>query len=627
MPNKTPKNTDSPKPIMPPKLAEMPKVMRQIIRTKGRFTEATAVPGGAKTSTAVARVRHLVGKDPAVRIQILSSTNATVLNCEQRLEVAGVELGSDSDGKIRVSTIHALFYGLIRRHHLRLGYRVAPSVVAASRKTKILEQMDKGSRSPATFKKGLAKRSVSHLKSSNGNLTREEAYRDHKRSSNLIDYDDMLHLGLRLMPRLSCEDLGIDHLIVDEWQDCTPIQAKLIAALAQRVQTTVVLGDRLQMIYGFAGGRYTSLRRALVEAGVTLVEDELDAHTLRRSYRLTAGIADLARAVVAPLDPPVIKTEKTGKVPVLIEASDTRALARDVAKRVSQLLRKGVSPSRIALLGRTRAALHPMAQELAARDLATLLAGSENHYQAVLDVLWLADKFEDLRDYGIGLDTGVNSRRARMTAALEAEMRDRLGLDDPAWLLDLAGTTDNSDADSNVKATQGMLPKPEKWDQFVKEFLNIPGGKSTEGAYRVCVRAYLKLHGGINANTGLRNALNRWEPLSRRFACAAEMSAHVHKIAGSDAIACSTIHAAKGMEWDYVFVLGVTEGVLPDRRSTTAEQLDEERRILYVAITRARKRLWLGHSPIKVSGVRREYAKLSRFLLEPEVQAALRKAA
>jgi len=71
------------------------------------------------------------------------------------------------------------------------------------------------------------------------------------------------------------------------------------------------------------------------------------------------------------------------------------------------------------------------------------------------------------------------------------------------------------------------------------------------------------------------------------------------------------------MEWDYVFVLGVTQGVLPDRRAKAADQLDEERRVLFVAITRARKRVWLAHSPIKVSGVRREYYKLSAFLTAP----------
>ncbi|UVH55093.1 ATP-dependent helicase [Variovorax paradoxus] len=614
------------------------RAMRRVIRSTDRFTEVTAVPGGGKTTTAVARVKHLLNQDPAARIQILSATNATVVNFRQRLQAADVNISAgrvEQDGRtskdatVNVSTIHALFYGLIRRHHRRLGYRAVPAVVDPSRLTKILERIDGSShagKTGASFcaaKQGSARRSAVRSKTSTAKLTRDQAYEDHKRSSGAIDYDDMLRLGLCLMAQLSGEELGIDHLIVDEWQDCTPTQAKLIAGLAQRVQTTAVLGDRLQMIYGFAGGRYTSLRRALVEAGVVLVDDESKKHVLRRSHRLTAEIADLAQAVAAPLDPPAIKTDKTGTAPALIQASDTRTLASTVAKRVSKLLRRGVPPSEIALLGRTRAVLHPLAQELAARNVATLLAGSDGHYQAVLDVLWLVDKFEDLRDYGIGLDASTGGRRARMTAELEAEMRDRLGLDDSAWLIDLSGATEDYGADPNVKTTRMVLPKLEKWDQFVNEFLNITGGKNTEGAYRACVRAYLRLHGGVNANKVLRNALNRWEPLSRRFACAAEMSVHIQEIAGTGAITCSTIHAAKGMEWDYVFVIGVTEGVLPDRRSTTVEKLDEERRVLYVAITRARKRIWLGHSPIKVSGVRREYSKLSRFLVEPGVQAAL----
>ena len=104
--------------------------------------------------------------------------------------------------------------------------------------------------------------------------------------------------------------------------------------------------------------------------------------------------------------------------------------------------------------------------------------------------------------------------------------------------------------------------------------------------------AYLLwLLGGINSNKDLRNALNTWQPRCRAFEAAAAMAEHVRRIATKTELTCSTIHAAKGMELSYVFGIRVTECGLPDLRARTAEQRDEERRMLYVAITRARKGL------------------------------------
>jgi DNA helicase-2/ATP-dependent DNA helicase PcrA len=83
------------------------------------------------------------------------------------------------------------------------------------------------------------------------------------------------------------------------------------------------------------------------------------------------------------------------------------------------------------------------------------------------------------------------------------------------------------------------------------------------------------------------------------------MAAYITRMAGQKVITCSSIHAEKGMEWNHVFVLGLTDGVMPDRRYLNGDRLAEERRLLYVAVTRARKLVWLCHSPVKVSGVRR----------------------
>lgn len=567
-----------------------------IARSTKRFIEVTAVPGGSKTSTGVARVAYLLGNDPDAVVCVLSATNATTANFKQRLHESGI----DAAARVVISTLHALVWKLIQGHFRLLGLTRCPTVLDAQQRDKMLAQTGRRPGGPHADDAAVSK-----------------LYAGMKRAANKVDFDDMLRLGLHLVPQLSTKQLGFDHLVVDEWQDSPPLQAQIIAALATRTKTTMVFGDPLQMIYGFAGGRYIPFKQVLRDAGI---RKKVARFELDRSYRLTAETAALAMAVVEPLDPPSIRTTKTGKRPVLLEAADSRSLAIRVAKRVKKLLDRGIAPSEIALLGRVRAVLRPVAQELAALGVPTLLAGSSNHYQAVLDVLFLADKLEDLRAYGIGLETVPGRRRSQMTEALRLEIRAQLGLEQSE---DFAVELGN-DGGPVTQEIGFVVPSEERWEAFFDRLIRVNGGRTLEGLYGSCLRTYLWLRGGINSNKDLRNALNAWQPRCRAFETAAAMAEHVRSTAVKTEVTCSTIHAAKGMEWDHVFVIGVTDGVLPDRRANAPEQRDEERRMLYVAITRARERLLLAHSPIKVSGVRKEYAKLSRFLRSPDVHATLR---
>jgi DNA helicase-2/ATP-dependent DNA helicase PcrA len=247
-----------------------------------------------------------------------------------------------------------------------------------------------------------------------------------------------------------------------------------------------------------------------------------------------------------------------------------------------------------------------------------MLSGTGDRSGDVLDVLWLTERVEELLDFGVGVETGGNARSARLSADLQAELRECLNELSPD--LDLVDDIeDRADAGTGFSHT----PTEAKWSRFFKELLNITG-KGLEHRYQACARAYMRLRGGVNADKVLRNTLRAWEPLCRKFDSAAEAERHARRMYSKDAVICSTIHAAKGLEWDYVFLIGVTQGVLPDRRAQTKEQLDEERRMLYTGITRAKVKLWLTHSPVKIYGVRQVYEQPSKFLDTDEVRAALK---
>ena len=134
---------------------------------------------------------------------------------------------------------------------------------------------------------------------------------------------------------------------------------------------------------------------------------------------------------------------------------------------------------------------------------------------------------------------------------------------------------------------------------------------------------YLHAIGGVRANTEVHHDLNRWAPICRNYAYAAEMLRAI-KRPDKPVIQTMTIHAAKGREWDHVFVVGVADGQLPLYLSKGTRMLAEERRLLYVAITRARESLRLYFAPVDHARSQQRFEKRSRFLRPPSVMRTVR---
>ena len=588
---------------MPKKLS---KSVRRIAKITARLVEIQACPGSGKTTAAVARLAHLLEQDPGASILVLSHTKATTLNFKERVDDAGLDTE-----RVRILTCHAFALDLIRKYFRLVGLDRSPQVLSVKERTDLLRTL-KPRTKPLAPVKG---RTPTKGRNRSADLSKLELkqFQQIKQQRGLIDYDDMLRLGARLVTRLLDTELKVHHLVVDEYQDCAPAQGRLIGQLASRADTTMVLSDRLQMIYGFAGGHYTPLSE--------VVSQTVETRTLNRSHRLSARTAALAMAVARPLGGPVIRTKTKGKWPELLTEPDTSSMGRLIAKKIQKLLAQGVPPKKIALLSRVRSLLRPAAQWLTSQGTSVVLSGAGDRSGDVLDVLWLTEKVEELLDFGVGVDTDGHARLVRLAADLEAELRERLNELSPApyFVDDIEGH-----ADAGIGLSHA--PSEAKWSRFFKELLNITG-TGLEHRYQACARAYMRLWGGVNADKALRNALRAWEPLCRAFDSASEAERHARCMYSKEAVTCSTIHAAKGMEWDYVFLIGVTQGVLPDRRAQTQEQQDEERRLLYTGITRAQVQLWLTHSPVKIYGVRQVYEKPSKFLDTAEVRAALKNSA
>jgi len=151
------------------------------------------------------------------------------------------------------------------------------------------------------------------------------------------------------------------------------------------------------------------------------------------------------------------------------------------------------------------------------------------------------------------------------------------------------------------------------WQSMARCLERAARSRSLEGRYRACSDVYLRALGGVRANAEVHHDLNRWAPICRKHTCANAMRRALQQ-PDKPEIETMTIHAAKGREWDHVFVVGIADGQLPLYLAKNANMLAEERRLLYVAITRARESVRLYHAPVHHARSQQQFAKLSRFL-------------
>lgn len=152
----------------------------------------------------------------------------------------------------------------------------------------------------------------------------------------------------------------------------------------------------------------------------------------------------------------------------------------------------------------------------------------------------------------------------------------------------------------------GRVQADADWKQAAAA-LRAVRNSSLAGRFAQAGLAYLKLCGGQRDNKHLRDRLNLWTGAARGMSSMARLRRELETQAvplSTPAVTLASIHAAKGGQWDHVFVLGVTDGLMPDYRSLQGRQLEEERRLLYLAVTRAQRALQLYHAPIGSQAVR-----------------------
>ncbi|MET8118742.1 ATP-dependent DNA helicase UvrD2 [Micromonospora sp. NPDC005189] len=396
------------------------------------------------------------------------------------------------------------------------------------------------------------------------------AYEQLKRSNGVIDFEDMLRAavwGIEEHPDVGEQVRGqYRHFVVDEYQDVNPLQQRLLDAWLGGRNDLTVVGDASQTIYSFTGATSAYLvdfpRR---HRGATVVR-------LVRDYRSTPQVVGLANAVIsqargteARLRLELSGQRPPGPEPDLRIFTDEPAEANAVAARCRSLIDAGTPAKEIAVLFRINAQSEAYEKALTEAAVPYVVQGAERFFER----------------------TEVRQAMVALRAA--------------------------------TRSIPGETPLPAAVVEALTAVGWAPGAPPAGGAARErweALSALVQLSEEYAATPevvpiGEAASVERPVTLSDFTEELARRAAQQH-VPTVDGVTLASLHSAKGLEWDAVFLVGLAEGTLPTMYAKTVEQVEEERRLLYVGITRAREWLWLSYAAARSPGGRAR--RPSRFL-------------
>lgn len=390
-------------------------------------------------------------------------------------------------------------------------------------------------------------------------------YETLKRDRSVIDFEDVLLLTVGILQ--DRQDIAeqvraqYQHFVVDEYQDVSPLQQRLLDLWLGERDSLCVVGDASQTIYSFTGATPDHLLNFRTRhPSATVVKLVRDYRSSPQVVHLANGILSRATGRAAEHRLELISQREAGPEPVYVEYADEPAEAEGAARRIRELIAAGVSAGEIAILFRTNGQSEIYEQALADAGVPYQLRGAERFFERA-----------EVRKAGHALRAAA-----------------RFGGND-------AGLDEAVDLPSQVRAVlsgEGWTSEP-------------PAGSGAVRDRWESLAALVRLAEDF--------AQARPEVTLADFVAELDERANAQHAPTVEGVTLASLHAAKGLEWDAVFLVGVAEGMMPITYAKTDEQIEEERRLLYVGVTRARRHLGVSWALSRSPGGR-PGRRASRFL-------------
>jgi DNA helicase-2/ATP-dependent DNA helicase PcrA len=602
--------------------------------------------GTGKTRTLIYRVAYLVETGtPPEQIVLLTFTRRAAREMTGR----AAALLDGRCRRVQGGTFHAFCVGLLRRHATALGFPRTFTVLDAAdaadvlavlrteggyhrrderfpKKRTLYNVFSAATNRQRTLADVLAERypQYTHLHDDLAEIRR--AYDAYKREHALMDFDDLL---LRALELFDADDAirrqiaaGCKHVLVDEYQDTNALQARLVERLASVHGNVMVVGDDAQSIYRFRGADFRNIFRFPEQfPGATVLK-------LEQNYRSTQPILDLANHVIRQAERAYDKTltaaapeadRAEADPPAVVPAPDGQIEATFVAQMVLRLREDGVPLDRLAVLFRSSHHAYDLEVELGRRNIPFVKYGGLKlseaaHIKDVLAHLKVAENPQDAAAWNrvLQLLHGIGPKTARDLIQWATS-----AADDPFVVEDGGPFSRRYLADlKRLFQTLRAVRQPEaRLAEQVEAVLTY---------YQPILEAtypddYPKREPDLEHLVGLAEGYDsRTAFLSSLALDPIELTALEQEGAEADEppLVLSTIHSAKGLEFHTVFLLRALEGALPSRYALKEEGgLDEELRLLYVAITRAETDLFISYPLTQYRRFQGEYlTQPSRFI-------------
>ncbi|MGO9111108.1 MAG: ATP-dependent helicase [Thermoguttaceae bacterium] len=577
--------------------------------------------GTGKTRVVTVRIAELIRhRIPPDRILAVTFTNKAA---EEMKERSAVILGKRLPKQPEISTFHSLCVRILRRHIAQLGYPAAYGICDRGDQESIARTVLREIKvAEGLLKPGDLLYLIGRWK--NSSIRPEEAvsvaqtdkehlaasayrrYQDALKAAGTVDFDDLLLLTEELFarfPKIRTDEANrFDHLLVDEYQDTNGSQYRIVKTLASSHRNLCVVGDDDQSIYGWRGAEVAHIlnfQRDWPDAKIVCLED---------NYRSTREIIAWANRLIAfnrKRHAKVLRANVAGETPRILqledEAAEARAVVGEIASRVTQLKRKH---SDFAILCRTNEQPRAFELELRRAKVPYVLVGGMSFYdrKEVRDLLAYLKTLANPRDEVSTLRIINNPPRGIGQGAVKTLLQKATGQGKPLW--DVLGEA-GLEAVTKFRDLIGRYRRRCHQDPLVEVVRDL----IHEIGYRQeIVRLYPEVDDQESRWQAVEEVVNALGSYAKR-ARQPTISGFLQDIALTtsdqdrdkesklerDAVVLMTLHAAKGLEFPEVYMVGMEEGTLPHARSVAGDEaaIDEERRLCYVGVTRAQRRLTL----------------------------------
>lgn len=587
--------------------------------------------GSGKTKVLTTRIAYLIkeeGVNPE-NILAITFTNKAAGEMKERIEkLIGKTI-------LQASTFHSFGVKILRENYDKLGYKNNFVIMDSDDSLTLVKKIIKDlGYDPKRFNPYMIRNKIS---SNKAEFVMPEEYKKFVHSeeddiiykvykkyqeilfkNNSVDFDDLLILPLKLFKEnpevLDYYQEKYRYILIDEYQDTNQAQYLIVKSLAKKYRNIACVGDNDQSIYMFRGANYKNI--------LNFEKDYPDAEIimLEQNYRSTKTILNAANSVIKNnnfrKDKNLWSDKEEGEKISFYKAYDEVDEVFYIIRKIKELVSSGASYKDIAILYRTNAQSRVFEQELLKQNLPFRIIGSFYFYsrKEIKDLLAYLRLIHNSDD-DISLMRCINTPKRGIGPKTISEIEE-------------SATFYNTSMFEAIK--DGKALEFKKIILELKEDLN--NCSLTEFIEKVLdktgMRKALKEEKSLEADIRLEN-LEEFKSVTKNFEervgviSLEEFLLEVSLVSDIEEykddpnrVTLMTVHAVKGLEFSYVFIAGLEEGIFPHKNSYSPDELEEERRLMYVAITRAMKKLWITSAKKRMIYGQESPSILSRFVKE-----------